>query len=133
MSHSEVPYTHNMNILLLDENEDVIENPVLLESIFEELTNKPIIKHVSWEGSILKMILPWKRLHLEKKQRKFMGFLFITSAYSDTALFDVMKATLDDIEQKLKQSFTNERNRWTISFHISKILEINERRRIRVL
>jgi hypothetical protein len=116
-----------MNILLLDEHDDVIENPVLLESIFEELTNKPIIKHVSWEGSILKMILPWKRVHLEKSKSRFMGSLFITSAYSDTALFDVMKAILDDIEQK----FSNDS--WKISFHISKILEINERRRIRVL
>jgi len=127
MTHTEVQYTHNMNILMLDEHDDVIENPVLLESIFEELTNKPIIKHVSWEGSILKMILPWKRVHLEKSKSRFMGSLFITSAYSDTALFDVMKVILDDIEQK----FSNDS--WKISFHISKILEINERRRIRVL
>ena len=127
MTHSEVHYTHNMNILLLDENDDTVESPALLEKIFEKLINNPIVKEVSWEGSILKMILPWKRVHLEKTKSKFMGPLFITSAYSDTALFDVTKAILGDIERK----FSN--GSWKISFHISKILEINERRRISVL
>jgi hypothetical protein len=102
-----------MNILLLDENDDTLENPALLEKIFEELTNKPIVKHINWEGSNIKIVLHWKRVHLEKKQSKFMGPLFIKSAYSDTALFDVTKAILGDIEQK----FSNDS--WKILFNIA--------------
>ncbi len=37
-------YTHNLNILIVDDNNIIIEDKILLESIYSEFVNKNITK-----------------------------------------------------------------------------------------
>jgi hypothetical protein len=113
--------THNLNILIVDEEDNKIENPELLESIYSEITCKRIIKNCKILGSKIDINLIWERFPLTKEEQHFMGELFIYAVYSDKVLDMATKFLLNEIEKKLKNFTTNKK--WKIIFHISKLLE----------
>ena len=119
-------YTHNLNILIIDENDITIENKTLTENIYNEFVNKTIIKkgklhnHIDYNDYI-EIKIHWERVPITNIQSKFMGDFFIKSAYSDKVLYETTKKILSDIENRLKMNTTN--TYWKIVFHISKLLE----------
>ena len=117
-------YTHNLNILIVDENENIIEDKILLESIYNQIADKVIIKQGKAFNIDIEIKLYWKRLSLTKTQSKFIGELFIISAYSDMILYETTKKILNEIENNVKINTTNKN--WKIIFHISKLSEENK-------
>ncbi len=116
-------YTHNLNILIVDENDMVIEDNNLLESIYNELDNKVITKQGKMLNRTFEITIYWNRLSLTNIQSKFMGKLFIKSLHSDKVLYEITERFLSEIENRLKINTKN--NNWKIIFHISKLLESN--------
>lgn len=116
-------YTHNLNILIVDENDIVIEDNNLLESIYNELDNKVITKQGKMLNRTFEITIYWNRLSLTNIQSKFMGKLFIKSLHSDKVLYEITERFLSEIENRLKINTKN--NNWKIIFHISKLLESN--------
>jgi hypothetical protein len=114
-------YTHNLNILILDENNIIIEDKKLLESIYNEFDNKILTKRGKMLNRNFEIILYWKRLPLTDVQSKFMGELFISSQYSDKVLHETTNIFINEIENKLKINTLNKN--WKIIFNISKLLE----------
>ena len=110
-------YSHNLNILIVDENDNIIDNKILLQSIYDEFVNKTIIKEAEAFNKKYVIHLHWKKIDI---QSKFIGDLFIRSLYSDNILHNTTKKILYEIENKLKKETTNKN--WKIIFYISKLL-----------
>jgi hypothetical protein len=117
-------HTHNLNILIVDENNITIDDKILLENIYNEFVNKNIIKKCKKSNTIYEIHLYWERLPLTVVQSKFMGELFIESLHSDKVLYETTNKILSEIENKLKINTTNKN--WKIIFHISALLEENK-------
>jgi hypothetical protein len=117
------PISHNLNIKIFNENDELIENKSLLESIYNELVDKPIIKKIHAYGTDLEIKLLYTRKSITKIEKKFMGDIFIVSLYSDNILYDATKFVLNEIEHKLKLETETIDKNWKIVFHISKLLE----------
>lgn len=114
-------YTHNLSIFLVDANDNKIENTQILHRIIQEIDHKYITHPLSFNGGVIHVRLQWKKEHLSRIQRLFMGELFMYSPYDqDNLNYDHTKATLGQIEDKLKTVFNNKD--WHIVFHISRIL-----------
>lgn len=121
-------YTHNLNIDIVDENDDTIGNQFLLETIYKELANKPIMRKVQYDNKNFEVHLQWERLSITNIQKHFIGVLFIKSFYSDKVLYETTKKVLEDILTKLKSlneyslfRITN----WKLIFNISKLLDMD--------
>ena len=108
-------YSHNLNILLVDNNNNIIENKILLQQIYDEFVDKPITHIFDMKYEIC---LYWKKVDTKNK---FIGNLFIRSLYSDNVLYETTKKILNEIENKLKKNIPNKN--WKIIFYISKLLE----------
>ena len=121
MNFLELQFTHNLNILILDDKFNIIHNKSLLEDIYYEFVDKIIIKNAILFDNKTEIHLYWKKIVLNEMQNKFMGNLFIKSAYSDIVLYSATKFLLNEIENKLKKRTVNKN--WKIEFYISKLLE----------
>jgi hypothetical protein len=121
--------THNLHILITDENGNIIKNQeVLLEKVYNEIADKIVIKKGALKANDVcnnfEIKLFWKKMDITKIHSNFMGDLFITSPYSDAVLYKVTESVLNEIENKLKMDVKNDiKMDWKISFHISKLLE----------
>lgn len=121
--------THNLHILITDENGNIIKNQeVLLEKVYNEFADKIVIKKGALKANDVcnnfEIKLFWKKTNITNVQSNFMGDLFITSVYSDAVLYKVTESVLNEIENKLKMDVKNDiKMDWKISFHISKLLE----------
>ena len=112
------PYTHNLNILIIDENTDnIMENTEILDMIYDEIVDKKIFKKGYWFGENIDMCMYWKKFTVTPIQRKFMGDLFTAPIHSDKLLYDFTSDFLNEIENKIKNTTTNKE--WHIVFHIS--------------
>ena len=92
-----LPYSHNLNILIVDENNITIENKILLESIYNEFVNKTIIKQAEILDTKYEIKLYWEKVLLTSIQSKFIGDLYITSSYTDKCLYETTKKILSEI------------------------------------
>jgi hypothetical protein len=101
--------------MLVDEDDNEVEDKETMESIYADL-DKVITKTGKTKGQTFEIKLVWIRLKLSPIQSKFMGELFIKSAYSDKVLHEATKSAIDEIENKLPV------NR-KIIFYMTKLLE----------
>jgi len=128
-------FTHNMKIAVANQNGQVLSGEFvnrILHSVCAEIANKVIRKEVYWNGmangisSKVDFAVLWSRKILKNDvERLFLGDLFTTSMVCDTLLYNATSKILWGIEQIIKQekSDMNMDNKWTIVFHISKILD----------
>ena len=121
MNFLELQFTHNLNILILDNKFNIIQNKSLLEDIYSEFVDKIITKNLVWFDNKIEISLFWKKIILNEVQNKFIGNLFTKSSYSDIVLYAATKILLNEIENKLKKRTINKN--WKIEFYISKLLE----------
>jgi len=110
-------YTHNLKILIIDSNNDIVEDPELLSKIKEKLAEPythslftpPNTQH-PWVITI-----KWELQPLTKLQSHFMGDLFSQPNYSlDSVIYEHTEKTLKQLEKEFKIS-----NK--IRFHISRM------------
>ena len=115
-------FTHNMKILLIDAENNMVEDDELLCIIKEKLQHPftqtimiPPINH-PW-----KVILKWEWKTLTKLQSYFMGDLFACAFHSfDNITYQHTEKTLKEIEVELKNKGLCHINH-RIRFHISKM------------
>ena len=114
----DLKYSHNLNIMIIDESFSPFENKILMQSIYDEFVNKTIIKEGIIFNRKYEIHLHWEKINI---QNKFIGDLFIRSPYSDKVLYETTKKILNEIENNLKKETENKN--WKIAFYISKLLE----------
>ena len=126
-------YTHQLNIIIVDEKENIVENDSLLKTVICELVNKPLVKvgymfnqnfdiHIQWETPLNPSIVT-----LANIQHKNVEVLFTNSYFSDKVLHGTTNMALDEIETLKVKPLNKD---WKIMFHISKLLEMNNHRLI---
>ena len=118
-------YTHNLKIILHNDEGIVIENTELLENIYNEFSNKIITKHhVYDENGVdrteIDMIVCWTRIQLTNVEKMLMGEFVTYPILSDELLYKITKFILEDAEKKIKNEM-NDKN-WSIMFHIFKYI-----------
>jgi len=115
-------FTHNMKILVIDPEENIVEDEELLDLIKEKLREPytqiitiPNISH-QWKVTVF-----WEFKRLTKLQSYFMGDLFACPSYSfENLIYEHTEKTLREIELELKnKGLCNIQHR--IRFHISKM------------
>lgn len=114
-------FTHNLKIIILDNNDNIIDNPLLLANVYDEITNKIIKKSVITAIGQYEIFAFWEKCPITKLEENFMGDLFTKSAHTDGATYQLTRCILHEIEEKLKLS--NNNNDWKLSFHIYKIID----------
>ena len=103
-------YTHNLKIILLDNN-NIIEDKDTLNEIKNVLSknNTHIIK---WNGHLQNFTIKWDKKELNDINQILMGDLFSYPIYdSDTIILDHTQETISKINCK-----------YTIKFYISRII-----------
>lgn len=109
-------YTHNLKILIVDENDEVINDNECLIKIKEKLQNS--YTHKIDTQSVIKIpsiTLHWDLHSLSKIQSYFMGDLFACPTFDyDTILYSHTEKTLKIIENELGMKHK-------IKFHISRM------------
>jgi len=104
-------YTHNLKIILLDSNNNIIEDKVILDEIKNILTKNNTNK-IGWNGKLHTISIKWDKVILNEINQVFMGDLFSTPIYDfDKLILDHTQETISKIECKYK-----------VSFYISRIL-----------
>lgn len=122
--------THQLNIILVDEKDNIVENESLLKTVICEVVNKPLVKvgyifhqnfdiHVQWESPSNPSIVT-----LANVQNKNVGVLFTTTFNSDKVIHGTTQVVLDEIETLKVKPLNKD---WKIMFHISKVLELDKK------
>jgi len=108
-------YTHNLNILLFDEQLNLLEgeDETLLNEIKHELCQNNTID-IEWNGKLEKITIKWDKKELNKIEKHFMGDLFAYPAYDfDSIILNHVKQIISRIQNETK---------YTIQFHLSRTI-----------
>jgi hypothetical protein len=127
-------FTHNMKIVVADHDGKVLSGEFvdqILSKVYAEIANKVIRKEVYWTGTGTELIssrvdfaMLWSRKILKSDvERLFIGNLFTTSMVCDSLLYDATGKIIWGIEQIIKQNNPDMDKKWTIVYHISKLLD----------
>jgi hypothetical protein len=107
-------YSHNLKILILDDNQDVIDDTNLLSQIKERLCTT-ITNRVRISSAYIDITLKWDLKALNKVQANFMGDLFGQPMYEmDSLVYQHTDISLKNIEKEMDM-------KWKIYFHISRM------------
>ena len=115
-------FTHNMKVLVIDSEENMVEDEELLyiikEKLSEPYTQMITIPNISHQW---KVTVNWEFKPLSKLQSYFMGDLFACPSYSfENLIYEHTEKTLKQIEVELKTNGLCELHH-RIRFHISKM------------
>lgn len=103
-------FTHNLKILLLDNNSNIINDDFFLEEIKNILTNNNT-HLLNWNGKKNSFSIKWNKINLNQLDRHFMGDLFSHPIYEmDSIILNHTEKTISQINSK-----------YIIRFHISRI------------
>jgi len=108
-----MPYTHNLKIILLDNNNNIIENKNILNKI-KNILFIVNIYNIEWNVLILNISIKWDKILLSYLNQELMGDLFSYPIYPDRIIYNNTKETILKINCK-----------YIIKFYISKILCYN--------
>jgi hypothetical protein len=105
-------FTHNLKIILLDSNNNIIEDKITLDEIKNVLTTNNT-HLIEWNGILHTISIKWDKVILNEINQVFMGDLFSSPIYDfDKIILNHTRETISKIECKYK-----------ISFYISRILK----------
>ena len=106
-------YTHNLKILLLDKNDNIVEDKPFLDMIKNKLCQVNTMK-LFWKGKPMDISIKWDRKILTKLNEHFMGDLFSEPVYEQDSI--IVKHT-EEVISSLKID-----NKYIIEFYISRTL-----------
>lgn len=78
-------YSHNLKILLLDDDGNFIEDKEFLDTIKNKLCKTNTIK-LEWSGKLMDISIKWDRKLLTKVNAYFMGDLFSEPIYEQDSI-----------------------------------------------
>jgi hypothetical protein len=104
-------YTHNLKLLLIDENNNIINNEEILNEIKCELVKEN--KHnLKWNDQYHNFIIKWDKIMLSDVNKQLMGDLFTRPIYDfDSIILDHTQETIKKLNCK-----------YFVKFYISKII-----------
>ena len=104
-------YTHNLKILLLDNNNTIIEDDVFLDEIKNILCQNNT-NLIEFNGELLNIMIKWDKKELNITDKYFMGDLFSNPIYDfDSLILNHTQQIISKINCK-----------YTIKFYISRII-----------
>ena len=105
-------YTHNLKIILIDNDNIVLDNDLL-----NEIKNKLCqlnITTVKWNNKNISVSIQWHRKELNNIDKHFMGDLFVNSIYDfDSILINHTKQIISSI---------NNNSNYTVKFYIFRLI-----------
>ena len=107
-------YSHNLKIILLDKNNNIIEDINILDEIKNILcqSNTNVLE---WNNKQEKFTIKWDKKILSKMEKYCMGDLFSYPAYEiDSIIVNHVQQTISKIDSK-----------YNIKFYISRIIGHN--------
>ena len=108
-------FTHNLKIVIVDSNNDLVNDPKLIEEIKKKLV-QPRIHDQMFNGKSLQCYNKWERRGLNKVGSYFMGDLFGQPIYEyDSIIYEHTAITVEQIERELNMDHK-------ILFYISRII-----------
>lgn len=103
-------YTHNLKIILLDNN-SIIEDKVVLDEI-KNILSKNNTHKIEWNGRLLNVTIKWDKIELNEINQVLMGDLFSHPIYDfDTIILHHTQETISKINCK-----------YIVKFYISRII-----------
>ena len=104
-------YTHNLKIILLDNNSNIVEDQFFLADI-KNILSKSNIHPIEWNGKMENITIKWDKKKLSEVDKHFMGDLFSIPIYEmDSIILKHTENTISKINSK-----------YTIKFYISRII-----------
>jgi hypothetical protein len=104
-------YTHNLNILLFDDEDNSIKDDIFLNEIKNILCKNNTIV-CEWNGKKENIIIKWDRKELNNIDKYFMGDLFASPIYEMDSL----------ILKHIQTIISNIKSKYNIKFHLSRII-----------
>jgi len=106
-------YTHNLKIILVDSNGNIISDNDFLDEIKNTLCQANTTK-VKWNGKNIDTTIQWRRKELNNIEKQFMGDLFSNSAYNfDSIILNHTSQIISKI---------NNTTNYNIKFYISRVI-----------
>ena len=103
-------YTHNLKIILI-ENNSIIEDKVVLDEI-KSILSKNHTHKIEWNGRLPDITIKWDKMELNKINQELMGDLFSYPIYDfDTIILRHTQETISKINCK-----------YIVKFYISRII-----------
>ena len=108
-------YTHNLKILFIDDNNNIIEDDIFLDEIKNILCQNNSI-NIEWNGILQNFTIKWNKQNLNKINTHFMGDLFANPIYNhDSIILNHTQQIISKINSKYK-----------IKFYISRLIGDNK-------
>jgi hypothetical protein len=109
----ELEYTHNLKIILLDDNKNIVGDENILSEIKNILSENNTHK-IEWNGKVENFTIKWDKIILSEINQILMGDLFSQPIYDfDRIILNHTQQTLSKISTKCK---------YTIKFYLSRII-----------
>ena len=106
-------YTHNLKIIMVDIDGNIVVDNEILDEIKTALCQTNT-KQIQWNGKKIDIMLQWRRKELNKIQQQFMGDLFTNPMYdSDSIIVNHTKQIISNI---------NNTSNYNIKFYISRLI-----------
>lgn len=106
-------YTHNLKIILVDTNGNIVSDNDFLDEI-KNILCQLNTKKIQWNNTILDVTIKWHRKELNNMEKQLMGDLYSNPAYSfDSIIVNHTKQIISSI---------NNKSNYSINFYISKLI-----------
>lgn len=106
-------YTHNLKIILVDTNGNIVSDNDFLDEIKNTLCQLNTKKN-QWNRTNLNVTIKWNRKELNNIENQFMGDLYSNPAYNfDSIIVNHTKQIISSI---------NNKSNYNIKFYIYKII-----------
>ena len=93
-------YTHNLKIILIDTNGNIVSDNDFLNEIKNALCQLNT-KDIKWNMTNMKITIQWHRKELNNIEKQFMGDLFINPIYEhDSIIVNHTTQIISDINNK---------------------------------
>ena len=104
-------YSHNLKIILIDNNNNIIEDNVVLDEL-KSILSKNNTQKIEWNGKGVNITIKWNKKDLNNINQSLMGDLFSNPIYD----FDSI------ILQHTQETISNINCKYIIKFYISRLL-----------
>lgn len=106
-------YTHNIKIILVDTNENIVTDNNFLDEI-KNLLCQSNTKNVRWNMQNIKINLQWEKKELNNIEKHLMGDLFLNSIYDyDSIIVNHVTQTISSV---------NNKSNYSVKFYITRCI-----------
>jgi hypothetical protein len=106
-------YTHNLKIILVDTNGNIVSDNDFLDEIKNTLC-QPNTRKVQWNSKNINITIQWYRKELNNIEKQFMGDLYSSPIYNfDSMIYNHTKQIISNV---------NNKSNYNIKFYISKLI-----------